>query len=147
MDVASATSARTPSSLSSQLPAPTCPYLHFSGRLTPWTLMIPGTLLLTRRGLFCQLFWQLPRCYLQAPNPTAWISCWLLTWAWKCKEGSCISPRRLTTFPKGKPPFLHRIGRALVSLLAGFRGFKLLSRTQDEGKALLRAQCQFCQSR
>lgn len=118
-DVASAISARTPSSLSFQPPTPACPYLHFSGRLTPWTLMIPGTLLLTRQGLFCQLFWQLPRCYLQAPNPMAWISCWHLMWAWKCKEGSCISPLRLTTFRKGKPPFLHQVGRGLVSLLTG----------------------------
>lgn len=118
-DVGSAISARSPSSLSFQPPTPACPYLCFPGRLIPWTLTIPGTLLLTHRGLFCQLFWQLPRCYLQPPNPMAWISCWHLMWAWKCKEGLCISPLRLTTFQKGKSPFLPRVGRRLVSLLTG----------------------------
>lgn len=106
-EAASAITVRTPSPLSSQPPTSACLYLHFPVRLTPWTLMIPGILLLTHQGLFCQLFWQLPRCYLQVPNPMAWIFCWHLMWAWKYKEGSCISPPRLTTFPKGKPPFLH----------------------------------------
>lgn len=119
LEGASAGPARTPNSLSSQPPAPACPDLHFSGRLTPWISTIPGTLLLTRQGLFCQLFWRLPRCYLQAPNLTAWISCWHLMWAWKCKEGLCISPQRLTTFQRGKS-LLHPVGRELLRLLTAW---------------------------